>query len=58
MPEITWVRWGCWWFVASGSEVGIPTRERVMSMTRSHWRYSSARDYMGAPGLLAVCREW
>ncbi|WP_025673464.1 REP-associated tyrosine transposase [Salinivibrio socompensis] len=24
----------------------------------AHWRYSSARDYMGTPGLLAVCREW
>ncbi|WP_199878837.1 hypothetical protein [Salinivibrio sp. AR640] len=24
----------------------------------AHWRYSSARDYMGASGLLAVCREW
>jgi hypothetical protein len=28
VPEITWARWGCWWFVASGSEVCIPTRER------------------------------
>ncbi|OOE68524.1 REP-associated tyrosine transposase [Salinivibrio sp. IB282] len=24
----------------------------------AHWRYSSARDYEGASGLLAVCREW
>ncbi|OOE40625.1 transposase [Salinivibrio kushneri] len=24
----------------------------------AHWRYSSARDYMGTPGLLEVCREW
>ncbi|ODQ01500.1 REP-associated tyrosine transposase [Salinivibrio sp. DV] len=24
----------------------------------AHWRYSSARDYMGSSGLLAVCREW
>ncbi|WP_198532945.1 hypothetical protein [Salinivibrio sp. MA440] len=24
----------------------------------AHWRYSSARDYMEASGLLAVCREW
>ncbi|MPX98099.1 transposase [Salinivibrio sp. VYel6] len=24
----------------------------------AHWRYSSARDYMGTSGLLAVCREW
>ncbi|OOE92450.1 MULTISPECIES: REP-associated tyrosine transposase [unclassified Salinivibrio] len=24
----------------------------------AHWRYSSARDYMGTTGLLAVCREW
>jgi REP element-mobilizing transposase RayT len=23
-----------------------------------HWRYSSARDYMGSAGLLEVCREW
>ncbi len=23
-----------------------------------HWRYSSARDYMGQPGLLEVCRQW
>ncbi|HFE38474.1 MAG TPA: transposase [Gammaproteobacteria bacterium] len=23
-----------------------------------HWRYSSARDYCGQPGLLEVCREW
>ncbi|WP_198532947.1 hypothetical protein [Salinivibrio sp. MA440] len=23
----------------------------------AHWRYSSARDYEGASGLLAVCRE-
>ncbi|WBA19462.1 MULTISPECIES: REP-associated tyrosine transposase [Salinivibrio] len=24
----------------------------------AHWRYSSARDYMGTPGLLVVCRKW
>jgi len=24
----------------------------------AHWRYSSARDYEGESGLLAVCREW
>ncbi|OOE82520.1 transposase [Salinivibrio sp. ML198] len=24
----------------------------------AHWRYSSARDYMGTLGLLSVCREW
>jgi hypothetical protein len=24
----------------------------------AHWHYSSARDYMGTSGLLAVCREW
>ncbi len=23
-----------------------------------HWRYSSARDYMGKVGLLEVCRQW
>ncbi len=23
-----------------------------------HWRYSSARDYLGQPGLLKVCRRW
>lgn len=23
-----------------------------------HWRYSSARDYLGQPGLLEVCRQW
>ena len=23
-----------------------------------HWRYSSARDYSGQPGLLEVCRQW
>ena len=23
-----------------------------------HWRYSSARNYMGQPGLLDICREW
>jgi len=23
-----------------------------------HWRYSSARDYAGSPGLLAVCKQW
>jgi len=23
-----------------------------------HWRCSSARDYMGMPGLLEVCRQW
>ncbi len=23
-----------------------------------HWRYSSARDYAGMPGVLPVCREW
>ncbi len=23
-----------------------------------HWRYSSARDYLGEPGLLEVCRQW
>ena len=23
-----------------------------------HWRYSSARNYAGLPGLLEVCREW
>jgi len=23
-----------------------------------HWRYSSARDYLGMEGLLEVCREW
>jgi len=23
-----------------------------------HWRYSSARNYLGKPGLLEVCREW
>jgi len=23
-----------------------------------HWRYSSARDYCGQPGLLEVCRQW
>jgi len=24
----------------------------------THWRYSSARDYTGAQGLLEVCRQW
>ncbi len=23
-----------------------------------HWRYSSARNYMGLPGLLEVCQQW
>jgi hypothetical protein len=23
-----------------------------------HWRWSSARDYAGMPGLIAVDREW
>jgi hypothetical protein len=23
-----------------------------------HWRYSSARNYAGLPGLLEVCKEW
>lgn len=23
-----------------------------------HWRYSSARDYLGNSGLLEVCRQW
>jgi putative transposase len=23
-----------------------------------HWRYSSARDYAGMPGLFPICREW
>ncbi len=23
-----------------------------------HWRYSSARDYVGVPGLLEVCKTW
>lgn len=23
-----------------------------------HWRYSSARDYMGVAGLLEVCKSW
>ena len=23
-----------------------------------HWRYSSARDYIGMKGLLDVCKEW
>jgi len=23
-----------------------------------HWRYSSARNYLGEPGLLEVCRVW
>jgi hypothetical protein len=23
-----------------------------------HWRYSSARSYMGMPGLLDVCTDW
>ena len=23
-----------------------------------HWRYSSARDYLGQAGLLEVCRQW
>nr|VFK39372.1 MAG: hypothetical protein BECKTC1821D_GA0114238_10069 [Candidatus Kentron sp. TC] len=23
-----------------------------------HWRYSSARNYLGQPGLIEVCREW
>ncbi len=23
-----------------------------------HWRYSSARDYDGLPGLLEVCKQW
>ena len=23
-----------------------------------HWRYSSARDYLGQTGLLEVCRQW
>jgi len=23
-----------------------------------HWRYSSARDYAGMPGLLEICRGW
>jgi len=23
-----------------------------------HWRYSSARDYLGQEGLLRVCRGW
>ena len=23
-----------------------------------HWRYSSARDYAGCPGLLEICTEW
>ncbi len=28
VPEIIWARRGCWRFVASGSEVCIPTQER------------------------------
>lgn len=24
----------------------------------AHWRYSSARDYLGKRGLLEVCRQW
>ncbi len=23
-----------------------------------HWRYSSARDYAGTPGLLEICKDW
>lgn len=23
-----------------------------------HWRYSSARDYLGQAGLIEVCRQW
>ncbi len=23
-----------------------------------HWRYSSARDYVGQEGLMSVCRVW
>ncbi len=23
-----------------------------------HWRYSSARDYVGQEGLVSVCRVW
>ena len=23
-----------------------------------HWRYSSARNYLGQSGLLEVCKEW
>jgi len=23
-----------------------------------HWRYSSARNYLGIEGFLEVCREW
>jgi REP element-mobilizing transposase RayT len=23
-----------------------------------HWRYSSARNYAGLPGMLEVCKEW
>jgi len=23
-----------------------------------YWRYSSARDYAGLPGLLATCKQW
>nr|VFJ91358.1 MAG: hypothetical protein BECKH772A_GA0070896_1003025 [Candidatus Kentron sp. H]VFJ93979.1 MAG: hypothetical protein BECKH772B_GA0070898_1005316 [Candidatus Kentron sp. H]VFJ99148.1 MAG: hypothetical protein BECKH772C_GA0070978_100298 [Candidatus Kentron sp. H] len=23
-----------------------------------HWRYSSARNYLGQPGLIEICREW
>lgn len=23
-----------------------------------HWRYSSARDYAGSPGLIEVCTDW
>lgn len=23
-----------------------------------HWRYSSARDYAGTPGLVPICKQW
>ena len=23
-----------------------------------HWRYSSARDYLGSDGLIEICRQW
>jgi hypothetical protein len=26
--------------------------------TPEHWRYSSARNYLGGIGLLDVCMEW
>ncbi len=41
-------------------KVCIPTLERGNENIdeAKYWRYSSARDYLGKDGLLAVCRQW